>query len=158
MRRLTVLYDEGCPMCRRFQQWLAGQPLLVPTDFVPAGSAQARALFPGLDHARTLEEVTAVDDSGAIWTNEHAWVICLWVTATHRHLAERLSRPAWLPLARAAAHTAAGIRARTRTTPAGSQPADTIDAGGARHDDHLDDYMDDYIDDCAGTCRPVRQG
>jgi predicted DCC family thiol-disulfide oxidoreductase YuxK len=149
MRRLTVLYDDGCPMCRRFQQWLAGQPLLVPTDFVPAGSAQARALFPGLDHARTLEEVTAIDDSGAVWTNEHAWVICLWVTATHRGLAERLARPAWLPLARAAAHTAAGIRARTRTAPAGDRVdarGDFVDAGG------------DYIDDCAGTCRPVRQG
>ena len=56
--RLTVLYDERCPMCRRFQQWLANQPLLVPTDFVAAGSALARDRYPALDHARTLEEIT----------------------------------------------------------------------------------------------------
>ena len=134
--RLTVLYDEGCPMCRRFQQWLANQPLLVPTDFVAAGSAQARECYPALDHARTLDEITVVGDDGAIWTNERAWVMCLWATLQHRGLAERLARPGWLPLARAAAHTAAGIRSRTRTSVSGG----------------------DYIDDCAGTCDPNSQG
>ena len=133
--RLTVLYDEDCSMCRGFRDWLAKQPLLVPADLVPAGSPEARQRFPGLDHARTLEEITVVADDGALWSREHAWVMCLWVTVQHRALAERLSAPAWLPLARAAAYTAAGIRARTRTA-----------VGG------------DYIDDCAGTCSPVSQG
>ena len=49
--RLTVLYDEGCPMCRRFQQWLANQPLLVPTNFVAAGSPRGRDRYPALDRA-----------------------------------------------------------------------------------------------------------
>ncbi|CUR54467.1 Thiol-disulfide oxidoreductase dcc (fragment) [metagenome] len=133
--RLTVLYDEDCAMCRRFREWLAAQPLLVPTDLVAAGSTQARERFPTLDHARTLEEITVVADDGAVWTQEHAWVMCLWATVQHRALAERLSTRAWLPLAKAAAYTAAGIRARTRTS-----------VGG------------DYIDDCAGTCSPVSQG
>ena len=134
--RLTVLYDAACPMCRRFREWLGSQPLLVPTDFAAAGSAQARDRYPTLDHARTLEEITVIADDGAIWTNEHAWVMCLWVTLEHRALAERLARPAWLPLARAAAHAAAGIRSLTRTA---------IEGG-------------DYIDDCAGTCAPFSQG
>ncbi len=134
--RLTVLYDAACPMCLRFGQWLGSQPLLVPTDFVAAGSAEARNLFPTLDHARTLEEITVVGDDGSIWTNEHAWVMCLWVTAEHRALAERLARPAWLPLARGAAHAAAGIRSLTRTSVSGG----------------------DYIDDCAGTCPPISEG
>jgi len=133
--RLTVLYDEGCAMCRRFREWLGDQPLLVPTDFVAAGSTAARERFPGLDHARSLEEITVVGDDGAIWTNEHAWVMCLWATASHRALAERLARPGWLPLARAAAYTAAGVRSLTRTS-----------VGG------------DYIDPCAGTCPPISKG
>jgi predicted DCC family thiol-disulfide oxidoreductase YuxK len=132
---LTVLYDAACPMCRRFREWLGNQPLLVPTDFVAAGSALARDRYPALDHGRTLEEITVVADDGAIWTNEHAWVMCLWVTVQHRALAERLARPGWLPLARAAAYTAAGVRSRTRTS-----------VGG------------DYIDPCAGTCDPISQG
>jgi predicted DCC family thiol-disulfide oxidoreductase YuxK len=132
---LTVLYDADCPMCRRFREWLGDQPLLVPTDFVPAGSAQARRRFPDLDHEQTLVDVTVVGDDGSVWTKEAAWVMCLWVTTQHRALAERLARPAWLPLARAAAHTAAGIRSLTRTSMRG-----------------------DYIDACAGSCPPVSQG
>ena len=48
--RLTVLYDEGCPMCRRFQQWLANQPLLVPTDFVTG-----TILFQGLPNPSSAQ-------------------------------------------------------------------------------------------------------
>jgi predicted DCC family thiol-disulfide oxidoreductase YuxK len=108
--RLTVLYDAGCPLCRTFGGWLGRQPLLVGLDLVPAGSVNARRLFPRLDHARTLEEVTVVSDAGEVWEGAHAWVMCLWATASHRALAESLARPSRLPLARAAAHVAAGIR------------------------------------------------
>ena len=51
---LTVLTDPGCPLCRRFADWLARQPLLVPLALVPAGSPEARRLFPTLDHDATL--------------------------------------------------------------------------------------------------------
>jgi predicted DCC family thiol-disulfide oxidoreductase YuxK len=108
--RLTVLYDDRCPMCRTFSTWLARQPLLVTLDLVPAGSESAQRRFPALDHERTLEEVTVVSDAGAVWTGAHAWVMCLWATAPHRALAESLARPSRLPLAKGAAHLAAGIR------------------------------------------------
>ncbi|WP_137292300.1 thiol-disulfide oxidoreductase DCC family protein [Nocardioides dongxiaopingii] len=130
---LTVLYDAACPLCSRFRAWLAEQPLLVPVRLVPAGSPEARALFPTLDHARTLAEVTVVGDDGSVWTHERAWVMCLWATRAHRGLAERLARPAWLPLARGAAGTATGLR--HLMAPGGG-------TGG------------DYPDDCAGSCSP----
>ncbi len=133
MHQLTVLYDAHCPLCSRFREWLEGQPLLVPVRLVPAGSAQARALFPTLDHARTLEEITVIGDDGAFWTREHAWVMALWATRAHRGLAERLARPQWLPLARGAAYSAAGLR-------------HLLSAGG------------DYPDRCAGTASPLAQG
>ena len=128
---LTVLTDPGCPLCRTFAGWLARQPLLVPLDLVAAGSAEARRRFPGLDHDRTLEEVTVVGADGAVWTHERAWVMCLWATRTHRGTAERLAHPRLLPLARGAAFSAAGLRHLL----AGGAP------GGG-----------DYADDCAGTC------
>lgn len=127
--RLTVLYDDRCPLCRTFSTWLARQPTLVDLDLVPAGSGYARIRFPGLDHERTLEEITVVSDAGEVWTGAHAWVMCLWATAAHRALGESLARPSRLPLAKAAAQVAAGIRNAT------------IRRG-------------DYPDDCAGTCAP----
>lgn len=134
--RLVVLYDGDCPLCRRFRAWLERQPLLVPVEFVAAGSAEARRRFPALDHIRSLEEVTVVADDGSVWTGEHAWVMCLWATFGHRPLAERLAGPAGLPLARIAAHTAAGLRHLTRESTEGG----------------------DYIDDCAGPCTALPQG
>ncbi len=108
--RLTVLYDSGCPLCSLFREWLAGQPTLVQLDLVPAESAEARIRFPTLDHDRTMEEITVVGDDGAIWTGEHAWVVCLWALAPYRPLAERLATPAGLRMARAMALSAAGLR------------------------------------------------
>lgn len=133
--RLTVLYDAACPLCTRFRDWLALQPVLVALDLVAAGSPQARRLFPTLDHARTVEEITVVADDGSVYVRELAWVMCLWATAEHRALAERMARPAWLPFARAVAYAAAGLRSLT-----------TARAGG------------DYRDACAGSCPPLAQG
>jgi predicted DCC family thiol-disulfide oxidoreductase YuxK len=137
---LTVLYDDVCPLCRRFRDWLALQPCLVPLDLVPAGSEEARRRFPVLDHRRTQQEITVVGDDGAVWTKEHAWVMCLWATVAHRGLAERLARPHLMPVARAAAQTAAGLRrVSTGTLPGAGEE-------------------DGYIDDCVGTCTPYPQG
>lgn len=134
---LTVLTDPGCPLCRRFADWLTRQPLLVAMDLVAAGSEDARRRFPTLDHDRTLEEITVVGTDGSVWTQEHAWVMCLWATRTHRGLAERLSRPRLLPLARGAAYSAAGLRHLLSR--------EEVNGG-------------DYPDACAGSCAPLPQG
>lgn len=134
---LTVLTDPSCPLCRRFSDWLARQPLLVPLDLVPAGSTAARERFPTLEHAQTLEEITVVGSDGSVWTQEHAWVMCLWATRPYRGLALRLSRPHLLPLARGAAYSAAGLRHLMARREVG---------------------RDGYADECAGSCRPLAQG
>lgn len=138
---LTVLTDPDCPLCRSFAGWLARQPLLVPLEILPTGSAEARRRFPALDHERTAEEVTVVGADGSVWTQEHAWVMCLWATRSHRGAAERLARPHLLPLARGAAYSAAGLRHLL-----GHPRGRGRDAGG------------DYAGDCAGSCRPLPQG
>ena len=146
MRSLVVLYDAGCPMCSRFRFWLVRQPHLVPVTAVPAGSPEARALLPRLDHDAALRDVTVVADTGAVWTGASAWVTCLWATVEHRDLALRLSTPLGLPVARAMAYAAAGLRASLTTTrvPAARGPdATDVTRGGG------------YADDCDGLCPPV---
>lgn len=148
MNRLVVLYDAGCPMCSRFRSWLVEQQHLVPVVAIPAGSNAARELLPELDHAATLREITVVADTGAMWTGASAWVTCLWATVEHRDLALRLSTPLGLPVARAMAYAAAGLRASLTTTdvpelrsPEARSPGVT-EGGG-------------YADDCDGLCQPV---
>ena len=138
MKGLVVLFDSGCPMCSRFRSWLVEQPHLVPVTAVPAGSAEARRLLPHLDHAASLREITVVADTGAVWTGASAWVTCLWATVEHHDLATRLSTPLGLPVARAMAYAAAGLRASLTTT----RVPDEARGGG-------------YADDCDGLCPPV---
>lgn len=110
VRRLTVLHDAECSLCGFLRDWLRGQAQLVPLEFVPAGSAQATARFPGLDHRATLDEITVVGDSGQIYRGAAAWIVTLWALREYRPLSHRLSTPAGARLARAAVLTAAKWR------------------------------------------------
>lgn len=110
VRRLTVLHDPDCPLCRHLSGWLSRQRQLVPLEFVAVGSDEARSRFPGLDHAAAFREITVVADGGQVWTGPAAFVTCLWALAEHRPLAHRLSTPAGLPLARGAALAASKYR------------------------------------------------
>jgi predicted DCC family thiol-disulfide oxidoreductase YuxK len=111
----TVLFDEGCPICRTARRWLAGRTQIVPLQFVPAGSAEARARFPGLDHAATLRDLTVIADDGAYYTGDGAWLACLWALADYRATAERLSSPHLLPAARRFIAAASAVRQSTRS-------------------------------------------
>ncbi|MFG3317473.1 thiol-disulfide oxidoreductase DCC family protein [Streptomyces sp. NPDC048171] len=110
VRRLTVLYDAECSLCTHVRDWLLRQPRLVELDLVPAGSDEARGRLPGLDHAATLDEVTAVGDAGQVYRGAAAWVVVLWALREHRALAHRLSTPAGARLARGAVLAAAKWR------------------------------------------------
>ena len=110
----TVLYDEGCPVCRAARRWLASRAQLVPLRFVPAGSADARQCFPSLDHAATLRDLTVVADTGEVYVDDGAWLACLWALVDYRGMAERLGSPRLLPAARRFIAAAAAVRQSTR--------------------------------------------
>ncbi len=131
--RLTVLHDPDCALCRRLTGWLREQYQLVPLEFVAVASAEARARYPALDHNAALGEVTVVADTGEVWLGPEAFVACLWALAEHRPLAQRLSTPAGLPLARAAAFAASTYRAATGAGRAA--PGAEGSSGAARTDD-----------------------
>ncbi|GAA2937621.1 thiol-disulfide oxidoreductase DCC family protein [Streptomyces argenteolus] len=117
--RLTVLYDDRCPLCVHLRHWLGRQRQLVPLDLVPAGSREARDRFPGLDHTATLEEITVVGDGGQVYRGTAAWIVCLWALAEHRPRAHWLTTPLGRPFARATVLAAAKYRSVT-AAPCGS--------------------------------------
>ncbi|MEU6020762.1 DCC1-like thiol-disulfide oxidoreductase family protein [Micromonospora sp. NPDC047134] len=129
IRYLTVLYDAHCPICRTAREWLASQAQLVPLEFVPAGSAEARQRFPGLDHEATLRDITVVADDGALYIGDGAWIACLWALAEYRATAERLSRPHLLPLARGVVAAASAVREMVRE-PGSVPPGGSTGYGG----------------------------
>lgn len=101
VRRVTVLYDARCNLCRTARTWLERQRQVVPLEFLAAGSAEAAARYPYLDPQLTLEDLTVVGDGGEVWVGAKAWVVCLWALEGKQGLARRLSSPALMPKARA---------------------------------------------------------
>jgi len=93
MRKLTVLYDAQCELCCAASEWLAAQPTHIPVTLVAAGSDEARARFPGLDHAATMGQLTAIGDEGDVYHDDKAWLVSLWATREHRAWAMRLAAP-----------------------------------------------------------------
>ncbi|HZS03907.1 MAG TPA: DCC1-like thiol-disulfide oxidoreductase family protein [Blastocatellia bacterium] len=100
MRTLTVLYDANCNLCRRVKAWLGAQTKYVDLDFVAAGSADAAARYPLLDHPATLKELTVVSDNGDYYRGAKAWLMCLWALREYRGWAIRFSAPELMPFAR----------------------------------------------------------
>ena len=121
----TVLYDAGCPICRAARGWLGNRAQLVPLEFVPAGSPEARLRFPGIDHAATLRDLTVIADSGEVYVADGAWLACLWALADYRGMAERLSTPSLLPAARKFIKAASAVRRQTRGADYGDVCDDT---------------------------------
>jgi len=102
MKRLHVLYDAECELCRRVRLWLARQPADVPLDFIPLQTPDLAQRFPGVAAFRPDQEIVVISDEGAVWWGGHAWITVLWALREYRPWAQRLARPALIPLARQA--------------------------------------------------------
>ncbi|MER5885525.1 hypothetical protein ABT160_16975 [Streptomyces sp. NPDC001941] len=103
------------------RHWLLGQRRLVPMRLVPAGSQEARRLFPALDHRATLQEITVIGSGGQVYRSTAAWIVCLWALAEHRPKAHWLATPAGAPFARATVLAAAKWRELTADPCAGGR-------------------------------------
>jgi len=109
--KLTVCYDEQCALCRRCRAWLEGQPLLVPLDFVAAGSPEACERY--RDVPWLGADLVVIDDErGDVWAGPAAFLMCLWATADYRGWSYRLSGRALAPLAERFFHTVSANRRR----------------------------------------------
>lgn len=100
MKKLYILYDSECELCRRCRVWLGRQPAFVPLVFVPLQCSEAECRFPALRELHPEEEIVVIDDAGAVWQGGAAWVMCLWALQEYREWSLRLAHPALLSLAR----------------------------------------------------------
>lgn len=111
---LTVLFDARCDFCRSVRAWLEGQPTYVPLRFAAVGSERAQALFPALEHAATLGEITVVRSDGAVYRGDGAYLMVLWALRRYRGWALRLAEPGMRPYTRRALHWLSTNRSRLR--------------------------------------------
>lgn len=100
MKKLYILYDNECELCRRSRLWLDRQPAYVRLVFIPFQSPEAECRFPGLRELRPEKEIVVVSDAGAVCQGGAAWVMCLWALREYREWSLRLAPPALLSLAR----------------------------------------------------------
>jgi len=100
--RIYVLYDSRCGLCSRARVWMEDQPAYCRIDFLPAGSERARRSFPQLAADPAPSELVVVTDEGDVYTNDAAWIVCLWSLVEYRSWAHRLSRGPLRHLARKA--------------------------------------------------------
>jgi predicted DCC family thiol-disulfide oxidoreductase YuxK len=95
---ITVVYDADCGLCARLRNWIWEQDAMVPVEFVPANSPEARQRFGRLP----VGELAVIGDTGEVWLGDSAWIVCLWALREYRELAVRLTTPVLLTLAREA--------------------------------------------------------
>ncbi len=102
MKTLNVLYDGKCGLCTRMRVWIEQQPAYVAIRFIPLQAYDLEERFPGIGAFHPDQELVVVSDEGEVWQGERAWILCLWALKEYREWAQRLARPALLPLARRA--------------------------------------------------------
>ncbi|WP_425244697.1 thiol-disulfide oxidoreductase DCC family protein [Streptomyces citrinus] len=154
---MTVLYDAECPLCTHLRDWLVKQRQLVPLDLVPAGHSRARELFPGLDHAATLSDITVIADGGQVYRGPAAWIACMWALRDHRATAHRMATPAGMRIAKRVVLTAAKYRtARWEEQAWGGAPYRRQDGWTYDREDgwHYEGPRDEPAA-CDSDCRPA---
>jgi predicted DCC family thiol-disulfide oxidoreductase YuxK len=102
MQKLYVLYDPKCELCCRLKDWLVEQRSWIGLEVIPAGSQTARKMFPELEPIAGQNDLVAISDEGAVYLNDRAWIMVLYVLEEYRDWAARLTHPLLMPLARQA--------------------------------------------------------
>ena len=100
MKRLTILFDAKCELCRRVRFWLENQSVFVPLAFVPLQAPDLEERFPGVTALDPARQILVVSDSGDVWRGADAWIMCLWALREYREWSQRLASPLLRPFAR----------------------------------------------------------
>jgi predicted DCC family thiol-disulfide oxidoreductase YuxK len=97
VKRLTVLFDEECPLCVRCRTWMLTQDSYLPIDFLACSSAEARRRYGSVPWLGA--ELVVVSDEGDVWVGAAAFLMCLWALVEWRQWSYRLSGPTLAPMA-----------------------------------------------------------
>ena len=98
MRKLFVLYDPDCGLCEAIRGWMLEQRSSFQIEIIASGSPRARTLFPDIE--ANPDELVVIDDDGAVYRGDSAFIICLYALDAYRAWAQRLSTPILRPFAR----------------------------------------------------------
>lgn len=96
-RRLTVVYDDQCELCRRCSDWLATQPAHVELRFLASSDPEVYDTYGDLPWFRI--ELMVVTDQGVAWVGPQAFIMCLWATLRWHDMSFKLSSRSLTPLA-----------------------------------------------------------
>ena len=110
MKRLYLLFDWECALCRNCCRWLGRQPAFIELHFIPLQSPEIGRRFPGVEKLNLRERLAVVSDEGAVYQGQYAWIMCLYALRDYRAWSQRLAHPALLPFARQACEWMAGNR------------------------------------------------
>ena len=102
MEKLYVLYDPNCEICCRLKNWILVQRSWIGIAVLEAGSEKAQRLFPELERMAGKDDLVVISDEGAVYLNDHAWIMVLYAMVDYRDWAARLTHPLLMPLARQA--------------------------------------------------------
>ncbi|MEO7934311.1 MAG: DUF393 domain-containing protein [Chthoniobacterales bacterium] len=100
MKKLFVLYDAECALCRRCREFLSRQPSYIPLEFVPLQTLDLEQRFPGITALHPDREIIVISDEGQVYQGGHAWIMCLYALREYREWSQRLASPALLPFAK----------------------------------------------------------
>ena len=89
MKRLTVLYDDGCPICVRCRSLLLHQHAFVELELLAASSPEAARRYGEVPWLGA--ELVVVSDEGAVWAGPAAFLVALWALVDYREWSYRLS-------------------------------------------------------------------
>lgn len=102
MQKLYVLYDPKCELCCRLKNWILVQRSWIGLALVEQGSEKAKRLFPELEQIAGKDDLAVISDEGAVYLNDHAWIMVLYAMVDYCEWAGRLTHPLLMPLARQA--------------------------------------------------------
>jgi predicted DCC family thiol-disulfide oxidoreductase YuxK len=84
------------------KDWILVQRSWIGIAVLEAGSEKAKRLFPELEQIATKDDLAVISDEGAVYLNDHAWIMVLYAMVEYREWAARLTHPLLMPLARQA--------------------------------------------------------
>ena len=100
MKRLNVIYDAECALCRRCREWLRNQPSFVELAFTPLQALDIEERFPGLGQYEPRKQLVVVSDEGGVYLGAAAWIMCLYALEEYRELSLHLAHPRLMPYAK----------------------------------------------------------
>jgi predicted DCC family thiol-disulfide oxidoreductase YuxK len=100
MKRLHVIYDADCALCRRCRDWLLAQPAFLELAFTPLQALDLEERFPGIGQYHPRKQLVVISDKGGVYLGAAAWIMCLYALEDYRELSVHLSRPRLMPFAK----------------------------------------------------------